>query len=119
MTRQRQLIYDILAAEPIHRTAEEIYALARERMPSIARGTVYRNLGLMTEAGEIGRLEMPGMPTRYDRSPLSHPHRQCPVCGRVEDLCAGADFAADLSERFACRAEGYDLRLYVRCDGCV
>ena len=47
MTRQRQLIFDLIMAAPEHRTAEEIYDLARAEMPSLARGTVYRNLGLL------------------------------------------------------------------------
>ncbi len=35
-----------------HMTAEEIFIKAKQIQPSIAVGTVYRNLGLMTEAGE-------------------------------------------------------------------
>ena len=45
MTRQRTLILDIMRQEcPNHLTADEIFARAREQMPRIARGTVYRNL---------------------------------------------------------------------------
>ena len=49
MTRQRALIARILRDASKHLTAEEIYHLARQSMPSIAVGTVYRNLKLMTE----------------------------------------------------------------------
>ena len=58
MTRQRALILNIMQESPKHLTADEIFALARQRMPGIARGTVYRNLKLMEQAHEIAKLEM-------------------------------------------------------------
>lgn len=51
MTRQRQLIYNIIQRADDHPTAEMIYARAKAEMPSIAFGTVYRNLKLMVDAG--------------------------------------------------------------------
>ena len=38
MTRQRALILEILQHSPKHLTADEIFAIAREKMPGIARG---------------------------------------------------------------------------------
>ena len=72
MTRQRALILEILQHSPKHLTADEIFAIAREKMPGIARGTVYRNLKLMEQAREIARLEMPDGPDRFDKT--SNPH---------------------------------------------
>ena len=69
MTRQRALILEILQHSPKHLTADEIFAIAREKMPGIARGTVYRNLKLMEQAREIARLEMPDGPDRFDKTP--------------------------------------------------
>ena len=58
MTRQRALILDIMREKcPEHMTADEIFSHARQAMPHIARGTVYRNLKLMELDGEIGHLE--------------------------------------------------------------
>ena len=55
MTRQRALILEILQHSPKHLTADEIFAIAREKMPGIARGTVYRNLKLVgTHFGSNG-----------------------------------------------------------------
>ena len=59
MTRQRALILGIMREKcPEHLTADEIFCHARQAMPHIARGTVYRNLKLMELDGEIGHLEM-------------------------------------------------------------
>ena len=73
MTRQRALILGIMREKcPEHLTADEIFCHARQAMPHIARGTVYRNLKLMELDGEIGHLEMPDGPDRYDANPSPH-----------------------------------------------
>ena len=116
MTRQRQLIYNIVTAAPEHRTAEEIYDLARAEMPSLARGTVYRNLGLLVRDGQIRKLEMPDAPARYDRERRPHPHLICQVCGRVEDLTAPEGFLEPLARGVT--LTGYDVKLYHVCPRC-
>ena len=58
MTRQRALILGIMREKcPEHLTADEIFSHARQAMPHIARGTVYRNLKLMELDGEIRDIE--------------------------------------------------------------
>ena len=52
MTKQRKLIKDIIYASRKHPTADEIFVEAKKKMPSIAVGTVYRNLSLLVELGE-------------------------------------------------------------------
>ncbi len=86
MTRQRALILEILQHSPKHLTADEIFAIAREKMPGIARGTVYRNLKLMEQAREIARLEMPDGPDRFDKTSNPHGHLYCDCCGSLQDL---------------------------------
>ena len=88
MTRQRALILGIMREKcPEHLTADEIFSHARQAMPHIARGTVYRNLKLMELDGEIGHLEMPDGPDRYDANPTPHGHlADLPVVGLIRDI---------------------------------
>lgn len=116
MTRQRQLVYDIVMRAPEHYTAEEIFSLAREKMPSVARGTVYRNLGILAQEGRIRRLEMPCAPARYDRQFSPHPHLICEVCGRVEDLAMPEGLLSPLAQ--GVELTGYDLKLFHICAQC-
>lgn len=118
MTRQRQLIYNIIMAAPEHRTAEEIYDLARREMPSLARGTVYRNLGLLAQEGLIRKLEMPDAPARYDRERHPHPHLICQKCGRVEDLMMPEGLLEPFAKAQDIAFTGYDLKLYHICPAC-
>ena len=52
-SKQREEIINILKESYAHPTAEEVYLLAKEKNPSISRGTVYRNLNFLVEKGEI------------------------------------------------------------------
>ena len=47
MTRQRQLVYDVVHNSCEHLTAEQVFNLAREQMPTIVMATVYNNLNAL------------------------------------------------------------------------
>ena len=94
MTRQRALILEILQHSPKHLTADEIFAIAREKMPGIARGTVYRNLNLLEEAGIISSVKTPGG-NRFDWRSDGHAHILCRKCGRVQDVPLAYDLGLD------------------------
>jgi Fe2+ or Zn2+ uptake regulation protein len=119
MTRQKQLIYSIVTAAPLHMTAEEIYDLARAEMPSVARGTVYRNLGVLAQEGKIQKLEMPSAPARYDRECRHHPHLICDCCGRVEDLILPEGMLEPLTSALTVKVTGYDLKIFYTCARCL
>ena len=86
MTRQRQVIYDYLISTKSHPTAEEIFAQTKARLPNLAFGTVYRNLSLMTKAGEIRKISVPEHPDRYDGDMSPHDHLMCVRCTRLCDI---------------------------------
>ena len=117
MTQQRQLISNIIRRQPVHLSAAEIFELAREEMPGIARGTVYRNLGLMVAEGEIRSLDIPGQPARFDRSPEPHAHKICERCGMVEDL-PPVDLNTLLPPLCPEGFTSCDLRIYHLCPIC-
>ena len=76
VSKQKKLITEILAASYAHPTASQIFEEARKRMPNIALGTVYRNLGVLVDEGTIVRLSVTG---QYAHPQARHPaHRQLP-----------------------------------------
>ena len=117
MTRQRALIAKIIHERPGHLTAGEIFTLAREQMPSLARGTVYRNLKLMEQAGEIVRLELPDGPDRYDGTTAPHAHLLCDGCGALQDLPV-AGLTRRLSDQIGAPVRGYQLTVHYLCPKC-
>jgi Fur family ferric uptake transcriptional regulator len=85
-TKQRMLVLHTLRSFPVHPTAVELYAKAREAMPSLSLGTVYRNLEILTHSGEVLCLERAGTSRRFDGNTAAHGHVRCTGCGRVEDV---------------------------------
>jgi len=84
-TRQRMIILEELKKHNDHPSADEIYERVRKRLPRISLGTVYRNLEVLSELGEIQKLELSGSLKRYDGIPGKHYHIRCVQCNRVDD----------------------------------
>jgi Fur family peroxide stress response transcriptional regulator len=81
---QKKMIGDTLA-QMDHPTAAEVYEEVRKAYPQISLGTVYRNLSLMADDGEILRLSFPDAPDRFDPNAHEHYHVACSRCGRIFD----------------------------------
>ena len=77
MTRQRELIINILKQSDRHLTADEIFFLAKLKMPSIAMATIYNNLNAMNEAGLVKRLHIDGVADCFDKIVEPHDHLLC------------------------------------------
>lgn len=83
-SRQRQLVLDAVRKRCDHPTADQICADVRRQDGRISRGTVYRNLGVLAESGEISRIRLPDT-DRYDLRAERHHHLLCTACGQVFD----------------------------------
>lgn len=86
MTRQRKVILEELGKVYTHPTADEIYAMVKEKLPNISLGTVYRNLDLLAENNQVLKLETAGNIRRYDANMAPHSHIRCVSCGKVFDV---------------------------------
>lgn len=67
-TKQRKLVLDAVRQSYNHPTADEIYNAVRAQDDKISRGTVYRNLNLLADAGEILSIKTPGAAASIARS---------------------------------------------------
>ena len=117
MTKQRKLIHQIICLSPMHLSAEEIYLEAKKQCPSIAVGTVYRNLNLMAEEGQITKIETAGQPVRFDKNVIPHENFFCTDCGRLFDLDLKG-IKEFISEQTGMDVEGYTLSVRCRCAEC-
>lgn len=84
-SRQRESIKKYLYSRDDHPTADMIYTSIREEFPNISLGTVYRNLSLLIELGEIRKLTTDGA-DRFDAKLTPHSHFICRKCGCVRDV---------------------------------
>lgn len=85
-SRQRESVKTYLATHSNHPTAETIYLAVKQEYPNISLGTVYRNLALLEETGEIIKISTGVGPDRYDGNVKPHYHFFCNECGDVYDL---------------------------------
>jgi Fur family ferric uptake transcriptional regulator len=84
-TQQRKIILEELRSCNDHPSADELYERVRKKLPRISLGTVYRNLEVLTQLGEIQTLNLSGSLKRYDGIPTRHYHIRCINCDRVDD----------------------------------
>ncbi len=85
MTPQRKVILEEVRKMNNHPSADEIYEAVRKKLPRISLGTVYRNLEILSEQGEIQKLELTDSVNRYDWDTRKHYHIRCVRCGRVDN----------------------------------
>lgn len=85
-SRQRELILETVMENPVHPTADTVYAMVREQEPNISLGTVYRNLNLLAEQGILRRIPVPAASDRFDGRTDPHHHMRCSGCGNLFDL---------------------------------
>ena len=85
-SRQREAIRLYLNGRTDHPTADQIYNAVKVASPEISRGTVYRNLGVLVDDGELGRINCGDGSEHYDPRTDMHGHFFCTRCGKLSDI---------------------------------
>ena len=120
MTPQRKVILEELRKVNTHPSADEIYAMVRRRLPRISLGTVYRNLEILAENGQIQKLELGSSLKRFDGVAENHYHIRCIRCDRVVD--APVDFDPALDQKLKSISDfdiiGHRLEFIGICPAC-
>ena len=121
-SRQREAIKEFLAGTKEHPTADTVYMHVREEFPRISLGTVYRNLNLLADIGEITKITTPDGGDRFDGRTDSHYHVICRDCGNVFDLELDDSFDQFIDktagEKFDGVIESHNILFYGKCADC-
>lgn len=121
MTRQRKVILEELQKVNTHPSADEIYEMVRKRLPRISLGTVYRNLEILSETGEIQKLKLGCTLKRFDGIADNHYHIRCLQCDRVVD--APVDFNPRIDHQLKLATDyqiiGHRLEFIGICPECL
>ncbi|NLM98203.1 MAG: transcriptional repressor [Halanaerobiaceae bacterium] len=86
LSKQRKVILEVLRNTKAHPTADWIYEQVKKEIPNISLGTIYRNLNLLYERGEISVLNFGSSYSRFDGNPEHHYHFKCKNCENIFDL---------------------------------
>lgn len=120
-SRQRDAIRDNLMNRYDHPTAETVYMDIKEDFPNISLGTVYRNLSLLSDLGEIQKISTGAGPDRFDGNPKPHCHFQCRNCYGVLDISFEHmdTLNSHVSQNFPGMIEGCSMQFYGLCPDCT
>jgi len=121
-SKQKEAILRCLRSTKSHPDATWIYQEVKKEIPNISLGTVYRNLRMMSERGEIIlEMDLTGDHSRFDGNADNHYHLRCLGCGRIFDIDEPID--GDIDARVS-RSTGFEVishRLEFRglCSDCT
>lgn len=120
-SRQREAIKNFLMTRHDHPTADVVYSNVRTEFPNISLGTVYRNLTLLADLGEISRLRVGDGVDHFDADTHPHYHFVCNECGSVTDLeTKGIDHVLEAASRhFDGLVQGHVTYFYGLCPHCM
>ena len=119
-SKQREMIKSFLMTRKDHPTADVVYMNVRQQNPNISLGTVYRNLTLLADIGDIQRLRLGDGVDHFDADTSQHYHFICSDCGSVIDLEMNSiDSIKDIAGmNFNGSIAGHVTYFYGKCGNC-
>jgi len=86
LTKQREVVLQVIRDPSGHLTANEVFASAKQLLPSISFATVYNSLRYLKDAGHIAEIQFGNGASRFDRMTHRHDHAICTKCGKLVDI---------------------------------
>ena len=102
VTEQRREIFKTVASSHFHPSAEDVFAVVREKLSNVSLDTVYRTLASLADMELILRVGT-AYKERFDGDLRPHAHFICSKCGEVYDVFYDKKYMMlPLREAFSC-----------------
>ena len=86
-TQQRMAIEEVFQNSDRPLSVDEVLDQGRSHSPTLNRATVYRNLKVLVEKGDIIKVELPSGGAFYEKNNKGHHHHfLCRLCNKAFDL---------------------------------
>lgn len=120
LTKQRRAVLQAVQSSSQHPTASEVFAGARQILPSISYATVYNSLRYLKDANLISEINFGNGASRFDAITDRHDHAICTSCNKLVDLDLGlSDELMQLAaNRSHFQPESIQLTLKGLCAAC-
>ncbi len=86
LTKQREVVLQVICDADEHPTANEVFDKAKQLLPGISFATVYNSLRFLKESGHIGEISFGRGASRFDSLTSRHDHAICTGCGKLVDM---------------------------------
>lgn len=121
-SKKREAILAAIRATDCHPSAEWVYQRLKPAHPDLSLGTVYRNLVLFQERGDVQSVGVVKGQERFDGNVVPHSHFVCGGCGAVIDLPGlelDDQMAQSVSDQFGLSVDRHELTFYGTCQTCI
>ena len=85
-SKQRNRILELLQSTDSHPTADWLYQQLKDEFPNLSLGTVYRNLAILIEQGQVKKIHFGSTFDRFEANKRPHYHLICEACGKIIDF---------------------------------
>ena len=120
--RKRNAILAYLRQTDTHPSAEMVFNHLKTEYPDLSLGTVYRNLTLFKEQGQIISIGTVNGVERFDGNTMPHVHFVCTDCTAVADL-PQIEVPEELNKKVTQETGGQiqvcELTFVGRCSRCI
>lgn len=118
-TQQRKAIYNALVEYGRPLSVNEILELARSEVARLGVATVYRNLKVLQEEGQVVQVDVPGQPPRWEIAPEGHHHHfLCNTCDKLFEIHGCPEGIKQLLPE-GYTLEEHDILLRGQCNTCT
>jgi len=121
-SRKREAILEKIRSTDKHPTADDIYFSLKTEYQDLSLGTVYRNLSLFKQEGDVITVAVVDGQERYDGRTTPHGHFICHKCNAVMDVDLSLDqnsIATSLSKKESCQVDKVVCTAYGICHICL
>jgi len=121
-SKKREAILEKLRSTKQHPTAEWIYQELKPEYPELSLATVYRNLKVFLENGEVISVGIVNGQERFDARTLQHDHFICEDCNAVIDVAHKSDNTKHydtIASDIGAVASNHHVAYYGSCKDCL
>ncbi len=86
LTKQREVVLQVIRDAKAHLTANEVFDRAKQLLPTISFATVYNSLRFLKKTNLIGEISFGNGASRFDALTSRHDHAICTNCGKLVDM---------------------------------
>lgn len=122
ISKKRDAILAKIQSTTTHPSAEWVYRELKGDFPDLSLGTVYRNIALFKEEGQIISVGTVSGQERFDADTTPHAHLICIRCARVVDVdvqFGGNATYKEIGEKYGFSVRTHDLSFKGLCNQCL